>query len=65
MNQRGIKIAVAQPYCVPGDIDGNLARMEELLLPLAERGAQLALFSEAGVTGYRADVPRVRANDPT
>ena len=65
MNPRGIHIAVLQPFCVPGDIDGNLERMEELLVPLAARGAQLALFSEGGVTGYRADAPRVRAEDAT
>ena len=47
-------IGVAQPFCVPGDVDGNLARMEPLLQEAADVRARLVLFGEAGVTGYEA-----------
>lgn len=48
------RIAVAQPLCRPGDVDGNLARMEPLVREAAAAGARLVLFSEGGVTGYEA-----------
>lgn len=49
---RSCRIAVAQPLCVPGDVEGNLRRMEPLARQAAEAGARLVLFGEAGVTGY-------------
>jgi predicted amidohydrolase len=47
-----LRIAVAQPLCQPGDVAGNLARMEPLVREAAAAGARLVLFSEGGVTGY-------------
>jgi predicted amidohydrolase len=50
---------------VPGDIAGNLARMEPLARRAVEDGARLVLFGEGGVTGYRPDAPTVAAGDST
>ena len=47
-----LKIAVAQPMVVPGDLDENIRRMEPLVAEAKRRGAELALFSESGLTGY-------------
>jgi predicted amidohydrolase len=52
-----LRIAVAQPFCIPGDVEGNLERMEELVRPCVADGARLILFAEGGVTGYEA-LPR-------
>lgn len=49
-----LAVAVAQPFCVPGDVAGNLARMEPLVRRAREEGARLVVFSEGGVTGYEA-----------
>lgn len=58
-----LRVAVAQPFCAPGDLDANLAAMDRLL---ARRdGAQIVLFPEAGVTGYRVGLPEVTLGDAT
>jgi predicted amidohydrolase len=49
---RQLKVAVAQPLVVPGDVDQNIRRMRPLVVEAARRGAQLVLFSECGLTGY-------------
>ncbi|MFZ4775057.1 MAG: carbon-nitrogen hydrolase family protein [Terrimicrobiaceae bacterium] len=49
-----LKVAVAQSLCEPGDIEGNLDRMEPLIRSAAMQGARLILFSEAGITGYES-----------
>jgi predicted amidohydrolase len=49
-----LTLAVAQPFCVPGDVEGNLDRMEPLVGQAAAQGARLVVFSEGGVTGYEA-----------
>ena len=49
-----LKVAVAQSLCEPGDIEGNLDRMEPLIRSAATQGARLILFSEAGITGYES-----------
>ena len=48
----GLLVAVAQPLTVPGDVAGNIDRMEPLVAEAARRGARLVLFSECAVTGY-------------
>ncbi len=45
-------VAVAQPLAVPGDVSGNIDRMEPLVAEAARRGARLVVFSECGITGY-------------
>lgn len=57
---RTLTVAVAQPFCVPGDVTGNLDRMDPLLRQAADHGVQLALFSEGGVTGYEANARSIR-----
>jgi predicted amidohydrolase len=49
---RQLKVAVAQPLVVPGDVEQNIRRMQPLVAEAAGRGAQLVLFSECGLTGY-------------
>lgn len=60
-----LKVAVAQALCVPGDVAGNLARMQPMIAGAASAGARLVLFAEGGVTGYRRDMPEVRIGDAT
>jgi predicted amidohydrolase len=47
-----LKVAVAQPLVVPGDVAENVRRMEPLVEEATRRGAELVLFSECGLTGY-------------
>jgi predicted amidohydrolase len=63
-----LKVAVAQPLVTPGDIQGNITRMEPMLAEAAKRGSDLVVFSECGITGYdyqgvsaRSAIPQ---NDP-
>ena len=58
-----MKLAVAQHLCQPGDIAGNLARMERLLAQCA--GCRLVLFAEASVTGCSPGCPGVTIGDAT
>jgi predicted amidohydrolase len=55
-----LKMAVAQPLCRPGDISGNLGRMESMVAQAAREGARLVLFAEGG---YRKDFPSVTIGD--
>jgi predicted amidohydrolase len=48
----GLLVAVAQPRAVPGDVKGNIDRMEPLVEEASRRGARLVVFSECGITGY-------------
>lgn len=53
MSETGqISIAVCVPLVQPGKVEANLAAMTPLLEQAAEQGAEIALFSEAGITGY-------------
>lgn len=47
-----LTVAIGQSLCFPGDVTGNLDRMEPLLRQASAAGARLALFGEGGVTGY-------------
>lgn len=55
-----LMIAVAQPFCVPGDVEGNVARMEPMVRRAADAGVRLALFSEGGVTGIETSSRTLR-----
>jgi NAD+ synthase (glutamine-hydrolysing) len=47
-----LRLALAQINSVVGDLDGNSARIAELLVRSREAGADLVLFPELAVTGY-------------
>lgn len=49
---REITIAVAQMLSVPGDVSGNLERMERLARECAAQGGELLCLPEASLTGY-------------
>ena len=49
-----LTVAVAQSFCVPGDVAGNVDRMEPLIRQAAGGGARLILFAESGLTGCEA-----------
>ena len=50
--EHALRIAVAQPAVVPGDIERNLDDMRSMAAVAAAQGAVLILFSECGITGY-------------
>ena len=47
-----LKVAVAQPMVIPGDLVMNTKNMAPLVTEAAKRGAELVVFSECGITGY-------------
>lgn len=47
-----LRVAVAQPLVIPGDVEGNIERMKPMIAEAAKRKAQLVVFSECAVTGY-------------
>jgi NAD+ synthase (glutamine-hydrolysing) len=47
-----LRIALAQMNAVVGDLDGNRARILELVAESRSRGADLVVFPELAVTGY-------------
>ena len=47
-----VRFAVGQPLVVPGDVAGNLQRIESIVRQVAARGARLVLFSESALNGY-------------
>lgn len=62
MSTRLFKIAALQPIAVPGDLAGNLARIEPLFEQAVERGARLVLTSESSLTAYdHGGVAKARA----
>ncbi len=61
---RTLHVACIQPLVVPGDVEGNLRRMDPLIVEAARRGARLVLTSEAHVTGYDLDGVGLRAAIP-
>lgn len=46
------RTAVVQMDCVLGDVEANLARIEECARQAAEQGALLVIFPECATTGY-------------
>ncbi|MCG8353948.1 MAG: hypothetical protein MI920_00105, partial [Kiloniellales bacterium] len=47
-----IRLAVAQMHCTPGDVEANLAVIEQLVRIAARDGAQLVVLPETATTGY-------------
>jgi NAD+ synthetase len=47
-----LRIALAQMNAVVGDIDGNVAKVEEFSAKARDAGAQLVVFPELTLTGY-------------
>jgi len=46
-----LKVAVAQPLVVPGDVKRNIQNMQPMVAEAARRGAELIVFSECGING--------------
>jgi hypothetical protein len=63
-----LAVAVVQPLVVPGDVKGNVDRMQPLIAEAARQGARLAVFSECGITGYdlkgKGAAAAVKLDDP-
>lgn len=63
-----LKVAVAQPLVVPGDVKRNVENMQPMIAEAARRGAELIVFSECGITGYDlkgvAMAAAIPLNDP-
>ena len=61
-------VAVVQPLVVPGDVTGNVHRMQPLIAEAARQGARLVVFSECGITGYdlkgKGAAAAVKLDDP-
>jgi predicted amidohydrolase len=47
-----LRVAVAQPMVIPGDVDGNIQRMIQQISEASTRGAEVIVFSECALTGY-------------
>jgi predicted amidohydrolase len=47
-----LRVAVAQPLVVPGDVNGNIDRMASLIADASKREADVIVFSECAITGY-------------
>ncbi|HWL66618.1 MAG TPA: nitrilase-related carbon-nitrogen hydrolase, partial [Actinomycetota bacterium] len=47
-----IRVALAQLDLPVGDIDGNAARLEEVIEQIEDSGAQIVAFPELAITGY-------------
>jgi predicted amidohydrolase len=52
-----MKIALAQVDVAFGDVERNLATLRERAREAAQRGAQLLVFPECGLTGYAFATP--------
>ncbi|MCX5674893.1 MAG: carbon-nitrogen hydrolase family protein [Planctomycetota bacterium] len=51
-DRRELRVALAQPLVIPGDVTGNVGHMAPLIAEAASRGARLVVFSECALTGY-------------
>ncbi|MCG6115698.1 MAG: carbon-nitrogen hydrolase family protein [Mesorhizobium sp.] len=49
---QGIRLAVGQLHCVPGDVVANLAMIEQLVAQAKRENAQLLVVPEMATTGY-------------
>jgi len=50
--QKTVKIALAQIFCLDGDRSGNFARIEGALLEAKEKGAEIVCFPETSILGW-------------
>ena len=55
MRMEPLRVALAQMNATVGDIEGNTARVRELIGEAREDGARLVLFPELALTGYPPD----------
>jgi predicted amidohydrolase len=51
-DDRQLRVAVCQTFCIDGDIEGNLKRIEYAIEDASRRGAQLACFPETALIGW-------------
>ena len=56
-----LSVAVAQPVCVPHDVERNAGAHATLI---RRAGARLVVFPELSMTGYHVDAPPVGLDDP-
>jgi predicted amidohydrolase len=50
--QKRIKIALAQIFCLDGDRSGNFARIENAIIEAKEKGAEIVCFPETSILGW-------------
>ncbi len=56
-----LTIAVAQPHCVPYDVEANVAAHAATV---REAKSRVVVFPELSLTGYELDAPTVAIDDP-
>jgi N-carbamoylputrescine amidase len=52
-----VKIAAVCMHAIPGEVGGNLARIEVMAQEASANGAQIVCFPELSITGYIQDSP--------
>jgi predicted amidohydrolase len=56
-----LTVAVAQPSCVPHDVEANVATHAAAV---RAAGARVVVFPELSLTGYELDAPTIAVDDP-
>src|ERR1700687_5975630 len=56
-----LRVAVAQPACVPYDVAANAFRHAATV---RSAGARVVVFPELSLTGYELDAPAITVEDP-
>ncbi|MGN9841086.1 carbon-nitrogen hydrolase family protein [Nonomuraea sp. H19] len=56
-----VVLAVAQPDCMPYDVEKNAVRHAEMVL---RAEARVVIFPETSLTGYHMDAPAIAVDDP-
>ena len=60
--ERPVKIAMAQIFCLDGDRAGNLVRIENAIVEAKGRGAEIIAFPESSILGWENPAAHERAD---